>query len=144
MRQEFTVSVPSSLVVSSNRTAPVWHRKKLKDWWAQAVPELAPMGRANVWVGITKRTRGRYDPANLTDTFKGCVDALVRAGVLDEDDYSHVNGPWLFHEGVDRLVPSGVVRARVILVPFGRVEEVDCESRVGESLRLLVEAREVP
>lgn len=128
MRQSFTVDIPRALIVTSNRTAHTWLRKKTREWWKQVVPDLAPMGRANVYVGITKRTRGRYDPANLTDTFKGCVDQLVVNGVLEDDDYTHVNGPFVYHENVDRDVPKETVRARVTLKPFVSLsEEGDCE-----------------
>lgn len=118
MRQEFTLDIPARLAVSSNRTAPPYARRKTKEWMRAHTPRLVPVGSADVLVGITKRTHGRYDPANLTDTFKGCVDALVSNGTLEDDDYKHVVGPLVFHEGVDRLLPRGVIRARVILAPY--------------------------
>lgn len=128
MRQSFTVDIPRALIVTSNRTAQTWRRKKTREWWKSVVPDLIPMGRANVYVGITKRTHGKYDPVNLTDTFKGCVDQLVVNGVLEDDDYTHVNGPFVYHEAVDRDVPKETVRARVTLTPFASIiGEGDCE-----------------
>ncbi|EPH14712.1 hypothetical protein HMPREF1484_02021 [Dermabacter sp. HFH0086] len=128
MRQSFTVDIPQGLVVTSNANAHKWRRHRTREWWRDVVPDLVPMGRANVYVGITKRTRGKYDPANLTDTFKGCVDQLVENGVLEDDDYTHVTGPLVYHEAVDREVPVETIRARVTLTPYASIlEEGDCE-----------------
>lgn len=110
--QTLTVTIPSHLVISSNRQADIWKRKKLKDYCAQTVPYLArslePVGKATIHVGVTKRTNNRYDPVNLSDTAKPIVDQLVKAGVLDEDDHRHVFGPWLYHKGVDKKLLDAV------------------------------------
>lgn len=39
-----------------------------------------------------KPRRGRYDPGNLYPTAKACVDGIVDAGLLDADDWVHVDG----------------------------------------------------
>src|SRR5699024_9166206 len=94
MRQQFTMLVPLDLVISNNRTAQVWKRQKVKDGIKALTREAAkdryPCGKASIYVGIEKRTKGAYDPVNLSDTFKACVDELVNMGILDEDDYHHV------------------------------------------------------
>lgn len=104
--QTLAVTIPNQLVISSNRQAHVWLRKKLKDYCAQTIPYLArsldPVGKATIHVGVTKRTNNRYDPVNLTDTAKPMVDQLVKAAILDEDDHRHVFGPWLYHKGTDK------------------------------------------
>lgn len=119
--QQFDMTIPNNLVISSNRQAQIWLRKKLKDYCAETVPYLIrglePVGKATIHVGVTKRTNNRYDPVNLTDTAKPIVDQLVKAGVLDEDDHRHVFGPWMFHKGTDkRLV--GAVKFTVVLTDY--------------------------
>lgn len=122
MRQQFVMLIPTEYTISNNRTAQVWKRKKVKDA-LQALTRAAakdryPVGKADITVGIEKRTRGAYDPVNLTDTFKGVVDELVNMGVLDEDDYHHVGGPWLYHEGVDKHIPPRHIKATVTLTAY--------------------------
>ena len=122
MRQQFTMLVPSELVISNNRLSKIWLRKKVKDGMSAltlaAAKDRYPVGKADITIGIEKRTRGAYDPTNISDTFKGCVDALVRMGVLDEDDYHHVGGPWLYHLGVDKHIPPRHIRATVTLTDY--------------------------
>ena len=119
--QQFSITIPSGLVISSNRQADIWKRKKLKDYCATTVPylarELDPVGKATIYAGVTKRTNNRYDPVNLTDTAKPIVDQLVKAGVLDEDDHRHVFGPWLYHKGTDKKLVDAI-RLTVILTDY--------------------------
>lgn len=120
--------VPTELTISNNRTAQIWKRQKVKDGIKTLTREAAkdryPCGKANIYVGIEKRTNGAYDPVNLSDTFKACVDELVNMGILDEDDYRHVTGPFVYHKGVDKRIPVKHIKATVTLtdysaVPFG-------------------------
>lgn len=121
MIQQFAVTVPNNLIISSNRQADIWKRKKLKDYCAQTVPYLTrsldQVGKATIHVGVTKRTNNRYDPVNLTDTAKPIVDQLVKAGVLDEDDHRHVFGPWLYHKGIDKKLLDAI-RFTVVLTDY--------------------------
>lgn len=122
MRQTFTMTVPLALTVTSNRTTQTWKRKKVKDEMRALTRahgrHLQPCGSASIWVGITKRTAGRYDPANTTDTWKGMVDELVTMGILEDDDYRHVLGPWPYHHGIDRAVPAGHLLATITLTDW--------------------------
>lgn len=118
------MTIPQGLVISSNRRAETWLRKRVKD---ELKPQahalglsLAPMGKATIHVGITKRTRGKYDPVNLSDTFKPVVDGLVEAGVLDEDDYAHVLGPFCFHKGIDKTLVKSI-RATIYLSEYSEI-----------------------
>ena len=121
MMQTFSLTIPNQLVISSNRQADIWKRKRLKDHCAQVVPYLArsldPVGKATIHVGVTKRTNNRYDPVNLTDTAKPIVDQLVKAGVLDEDDHRHVFGPWLYHKGTDKKLLDAI-RLTVVITDY--------------------------
>lgn len=122
MRQQFTMLIPSEYTISNNRTSPIWLRKRVKDGMSELTREAAkdryPVGKATIWVGITKRTKGAYDPVNLVDTFKGMVDELVKMGVLDEDDYHHVTGPFLYHKSVDKHLPARHIRATITLTDY--------------------------
>lgn len=119
---QFMLTVPLDLTVSSNRTAPIWQRQRVKDLMRgltrAAARNLDPVGSATVYIGITKRTKGRYDPVNLADTFKGCLDELVTMGILDDDDYEHVMGPFLYHRGTDACLPPRTLRALVTLTEY--------------------------
>ena len=125
MTRQFTLTIPQADLIGSNRSAPIWRRTRTKDTMRAltraAAHGLAPTGKATIFVGITKRTRGRYDPTNLTDTFKGCVDELVTMGILDEDDYHHVTGPFVYHKGVDARIPPKHIRALVTLTDYSEV-----------------------
>ncbi|MBT8163060.1 MULTISPECIES: hypothetical protein [Arthrobacter] len=48
---------------------------------------------------IYKERGGRYDPGNLYPTAKACVDGLVDAGLLTDDDHTRVIGPDMRHGG---------------------------------------------
>lgn len=55
-----------------------------------SVPHLQ---RAHIVVTFHKPTKRIYDPANLYPTAKACVDGLVTAGLLPDDNYRHLVGP---------------------------------------------------
>ena len=125
MRQRFAMLVPLGLTVSSNRTAERWKRQKVKDAMRALTRThaagLYPCGSASIYVGLVKRTAGKYDPQNTSDTWKGMVDELVDMGVLDEDDHHHVLGPLAYHHGIDRDLPKGHLRAVVTLTDFAPI-----------------------
>ena len=126
MAQKFEMLVPLDLTITSNRSSQIWHRKKVKDGISAltrtAARDVRPVGRATIYVGVTKRTHGRYDPVNLTDTVKAAIDTLVRMGILAEDDYRHVTGPWLYHKGVDKNLPAGVLGMSFVLAEYAAIE----------------------
>ena len=45
-------------------------------------------------------------------------DELVNMGILDEDDYRHVTGPFVYHAGVDKRIPEKHIRATVTLTDY--------------------------
>jgi crossover junction endodeoxyribonuclease RusA len=57
---------------------------------AQHIPHLEA-----AWIvcELTVPDKRRRDPANWMPTAKACVDGLVDAGVLEDDDFSRVRGP---------------------------------------------------
>lgn len=122
MRQQFSMLIPQEYTISSNRTAQVWRRTKTKDGMRALTREAAadryPVGKASIYVGITKRANNAYDPVNLTDTFKGMVDELVTMGILDEDNHRYVLGPFIYHAGVDKRIPEKHMRATITLTDY--------------------------
>ena len=127
MHQVFTLAIPMEYTITNNRNSPVWLRQKVKAHLAALTRDAAdaaqlhPMGSATVFVCITKRTRGKYDPQNLGDTFKPVVDELVKLGVLDADDHTHVMGPWCYHKGTNKALPDRTMAATLTLAPYSPV-----------------------
>lgn len=125
MEQTFGITVPLKHTVTSNRTAQTWKRQQTKEAMKALTEKhaagLEPVGRASIYVGIFKRTAGKYDPINTADTWKGMVDHLVRMGVLDEDDWTHVLGPIPYHAGIDRSLEQGTLRAIVTLGEYRQI-----------------------
>lgn len=84
------------------------------------------MHRAHI-VGILHPARaGRRDPANWYPSFKACVDGLVDAGVLEDDDHTRVVGPDM------RLGPV-VKKGQLVL----RVREILTEAEWDAAQHLL-------
>lgn len=55
--------------------------------------EIAPRDRARILVVVRWPDRRRRDVHNLFPTIKAAVDGLVDAGVLPDDDDTHLIGP---------------------------------------------------
>lgn len=49
--------------------------------------------RAHILGVLHPSSNGRRDPANWYPSFKACVDGLVDAGLLDDDDHTRLVGP---------------------------------------------------
>lgn len=49
--------------------------------------------RAHILGVLHPPTNGRRDPANWYPSFKAAVDGLIDAGLLEDDDHTHVLGP---------------------------------------------------
>lgn len=64
----------------------------LMDALAAAKPH-ALFQRAHILGVYRPATNGRCDPANWYPSFKACVDGLVDAGLLDDDDHTRLVGP---------------------------------------------------
>lgn len=82
---------------------------KTKAWraYAQSVAHNAgipPLARATITGYIYKPHARRYDPHNLFATVKAAIDGIVDAGVLEDDDHTHLTVA-LTHGGVDRGNP---------------------------------------
>lgn len=108
MKQTVDVRVPASVVLNSNqrlhfrpkgeRTAQIRMLGKLAGRTMYPVPASV---KVRIDVAVWKGHGGRYDPANLYPTVKAIVDGLGDAGVLVDDDWKHVDGPYIRHGGVN-------------------------------------------
>jgi hypothetical protein len=94
-----------------------------RDAGAQAAAGLAPVaGLVLIWAHVYKPRNNRYDPQNFYPTGKAVVDGFRDAGLLVDDDWRHVVGPFMLHggKGPDALtVTIGRVLENVVpLLPF--------------------------
>ncbi|MGA5764507.1 hypothetical protein [Nonomuraea bangladeshensis] len=98
--RRWTLTLPAGLELLNTNQRPHWRvraerTKKLREaaaWEARkaAVPRL---GRAHILGEFRPPNRRRRDVANLYPSFKACVDGLVDALVLPDDDDTHLLGP---------------------------------------------------
>ena len=105
--QEFTITLPRSEVLTSNggRGDRYGHGKKVKNIIEKTKPHLhglRAMDSVFVVVQVFRGGNYRYDAANLHETCKPIMDAVVRHGLLPDDDNDHLIGPLPVHGGVDR------------------------------------------
>ena len=56
--------------------------------------------RVRIVAYVFKPRRGRYDPGNLYAVAKAAVDGLVDSGILEDDDWVHLDGPDMRHGGI--------------------------------------------
>lgn len=73
------------------------HRRALE----ARIPRLA---RARIDVQWLPPTRARHDPPNAHPMIKAAIDGIVAAGVLADDDSTHLDGP---HVTLGPVVPVG-------------------------------------
>jgi hypothetical protein len=71
--------------------------KNLKDvsFWLARKQRIPHLERARIDGFLMTRDLRRRDPGNWYPTLKACLDGIVSAGVLDDDDWRHVDGPYL-------------------------------------------------
>lgn len=86
---------------------------KVKAWrtYAEQTARAAgipTLGRATITGHIYKNRAGRYDPHNLFATLKACIDGIVDAGVLADDDHTHLRAA-LEHGGINRQEPPHLI-----------------------------------
>lgn len=96
----------------ASRGGRMAHAKEAKQWREEAneiaFTSNAPVCQQKVWIeAFTIRDReGRYDPQNWLPTLKPIVDGIVDAGLLEDDDYTRVEGPFCRHGGKNRDNPG--------------------------------------
>lgn len=104
-RSMFTLPAPPDWINSNDRNHFRTVAKLTKAWRAAANEAVSGygweqyQGRVHITAHIYKPRGGRYDPNNLWPTVKACVDGVVEAGLLRDDDHVHVVGPDMRHGG---------------------------------------------
>ncbi len=81
----------------------IWRPAGLAAAQAAALPVLVPF--VVIHATIFKARAGRYDPSNLYPTIKAIIDGLTDYGLVEDDDYRHVDGPHMHHGGFDKNNP---------------------------------------
>jgi len=98
-----TIPAPCEWLNSNDRRHRMAHAKLTKAWREAAWAACRNIGPLNWPVTITahvfKPRGGRYDPGNLYPTAKACLDGIVDAGLIPDDDHKHVTGPDMRHGG---------------------------------------------
>ena len=86
--------------LSSNHRYGHWAvRHRRAHAWRQAACWIVRAARVptyeaiHVEARVHKKTARRYDPHNLMPTLKACIDGLVDAGVIADDDHTRLTGP---------------------------------------------------
>lgn len=103
-----TIPAPCAVTKTGRRTA-LWlnandrghwsrHSRLTRIWRthtnaAARQARIPRLEKAHITATIHKTRAGRWDPANLYPTVKACVDGLVDARVLPDDDAEHLTGP---------------------------------------------------
>ena len=97
------VPAPCGFINSNQRLHRMAQAKLTKTWReasAAAAHGITPFpGRVRIVAHIHKPRGGRYDPGNLYPTAKAILDGIVDAGLLPDDDHTHVIGPDMRHGG---------------------------------------------
>lgn len=87
--------------------------KKIRAWRTYAQQKANAAGiptldRATITGHIYKNRAGRYDPHNLFPTVKAIIDGIVDAGILADDDHTHLRAA-LEHGGINRQEPPHLI-----------------------------------
>ena len=93
------VDVPATEVLTSNQRLH-WgeraRRTRALRWRATLAYRAAGKPRmevAHLTARLTYRDRRRRDDHNIMPTLKACVDGVVAAGLLPDDNHKHLVGP---------------------------------------------------
>ena len=103
MTVTITIPAPCAWLNSNDRRHRMAEQKLVREWRSaarEAARELPALDwPVNVTAHVWKPRGGRYDPGNLYPTAKACLDGIVDAGLLPDDDHKHVTGPDMRHGG---------------------------------------------
>jgi crossover junction endodeoxyribonuclease RusA len=99
--RSWTVELPPGMdLLNSNDRDGHWARRKritealrAAAGWAARQQKIPPLERAAIVAVYEPPDRRRRDPQNWQPSFKACVDGLVDARVLPDDDSRHLDGP---------------------------------------------------
>lgn len=126
--QEITLTIPGSEWISQNGRYH-WATKARRTRTLRALARLharrtrlQPVSRVFATAYIQyPHTVGRADPANAAPTVKALIDGLVDAGILPDDDHTHLEGPLFKRE--PGACERGLHVVRLTLTPLTTEEE---------------------
>lgn len=130
--QSLTVDIPPNEWLTANarfghpmaRASRVKRLRRRSHMLARSQGLQPVSGLVRIRASVVGRQRRRSDPNNAADATKALVDGLRDAGVLKDDDYSHVIGPDHRIGDPDPLLPKGWHRIVLELI------ELDAKVRV--------------
>lgn len=95
---------------------------------AQKVP---PLKRVHI-VGVHRPVHNRVrDAGNLYPSFKACVDGLVSAGVLSNDDDAHVVGPDMVTGPIDQVAKARKLKHGSLILVLAELPALEQEADRG-------------
>ena len=94
----FTLAAPGPWITANHRMHWAVRADRTRRWrevtaWTAKRLRIPHFDRMHITCLLHFRLARRRDPANWAPTAKACVDGLVDAGVVDDDDDTHVIGP---------------------------------------------------
>lgn len=95
---------------STWRERTAWRAKQL---------HIRAMQRAEIEALLIFPVRRRRDPHNFMPTIKAAIDGLVDAGVLPDDDSTHLTVGKVEHGEPDRSLPRGRGILRLLITDVG-------------------------
>ena len=104
--------------------------------WAVALRQKVPLLKRVHIVGVHRPVNNRVrDAANMYPSFKACVDGLVKAGVLSNDDDAHVVGPDMVTGPVDQVAKARKLRHGSLLLVLTELPPLDTAPVVSKSVQ---------
>lgn len=126
MTVELTMDIPAPWWMSAN-DRPHWavkaratHNVRQMTVLKAKAARLPALTVVHVAAWIQYPTAGRADPGNASPTVKAAIDGLVDAGVIPDDDHTHLIGPDYRRE--IGKAPKGIHRVRLVITD----QEVPC------------------
>jgi crossover junction endodeoxyribonuclease RusA len=95
---------------------------------SQKVPRLDRVHIVGVHRPVNNRVR---DAGNLYPSFKACVDGLVSAGVLSNDDDAHVVGPDMVTGPIDQVAKARKLKHGSLLLVITELPALGQETNHG-------------
>jgi Holliday junction resolvase RusA-like endonuclease len=107
------VQLPFQTPMSLNDRQGYWAKAKSTKAWREGTlaalltHHIPHCDRVSAELVYTPRQNRRRDPDNLTLSFKPAVDALVDAGIIDDDTQDYVERHWPWISSPVKDMPDG-------------------------------------
>jgi hypothetical protein len=116
---ELTLTIPRAWWMSANQRLH-WAEKGRRTRNVRRLARITastidPVETVHIAAFIGYLTGGRADPANAAPVVKAAIDGLVDAGVIADDDHTHVIGPTFLRD--PKSPTPGHYTVRLVLTP---------------------------